>query len=458
MTKLSFINNHLDDRRVTLKGLDKEATVKPLAEELNTYTSCGNQSSFCLGPYVKPVEPPTIEIKDNSKFEGFVSDRLDIELESNYSELPAGYSIVPVFTATGEEAVNGQFSYDAKSPLLLQGIELIRAGLNTTFSVRFDLINKAGKVIDSTQTKTFTIATGRARIQYVAPTKIIEGQEIINVTGRITLGKRGVPVKFTFTDTTDPTSNKKIEYEAQVNGAGQFAFKIDLSSFMDGNIFIATTGTGIDNAVITGPYQTIDNFFPLVLKVLGGRNLRVSTVANGVLNIPNRVTWGDNRAGPLATGHMVHTYATAATTVHELQIRRNTGPLITVELAECLLDTNYTKVETSGITEIVNFGKAVLGVKLHKATTFAKVPTYLPWHMTNFDDMFNGAKLFNDANVSKWNMKNATTAARMFKDSGFNQNLRQWCVTNLKSEPSEFSTGAPLTTGNKPVWGTCPVQ
>ena len=456
MTKLSFINNNPDDRRITIRTASKESTITPLDEVLNSYTYCPDRVGFCLGPYVKPIEPPTIEIKDTSLFEGFVTDRLDIELNSNYSTLPAGWTIEPVFKVAGEHVITDQFSYDATSPFLLQGIELIRAAVNTTFSVAFNLLNK-GKVVMTTEYKNFTIATGRARIQYVAPTKIVEGQEIITVTGRISLGKRGNPVKFTFTDTTDPTSNKKIERDIPVNGAGQFSFQIDLSSFLDGNIFIATTGVGIDGAVITGPYQTIDNFFPLVIKVLGGRNLRVTTQANGVLNIPNRVTWGDNRAGPLATGHMVHTYTTTATTVHELQIRRNTGPLITVELAECLMDSNYTRVETSGITEIVNFGKAVLGVKLHKAIAFTKVPTYLPGHMTNFDDMFTGAKTFNDPNVAKWNMKNAITAARMFKDTGFNQNLTRWCVSNLKTEPLEFSSGAPLTPSNKPVWGTCPL-
>ena len=456
MTKLSFINRNKDDRRVTVKKLEDNATIRVLSDEQNTYTLCPDRVGFCLGPYVAPIEPPHIAIVDTTQFEGFIGDRLDIALTSNYTVLPEGYTIRPVFTATGETTVNGQFQHDAASPLLLQGIELITAALNTTFGVKFELLRR-GVVMQTTETKNFTIATGRARIIYTAPMKIVEGQEIINVKGRINRGKRGVPVSFTFTDTTDPTSNKKMEHKAVVNGAGEFNFNIDLSSFMDGNIFIATTGTGADDAVVTGPYQTIDNFFPLVIKVLGGRNLRVSTTANGVLNIPNRVTWGDNRAGPLATGHMVHNYTTTATTVHELQIRRNTGPLITVEVAECLLDSNYSKVETSGITEIVNFGKAVLGVKLHKAIAFTKVPMFLPSHMTNFDDMLNGARTFNDVNVTKWNMKNATTANRMFKDTALNQALNKWCVSNLKVEPTEFSTGSPLTTANKPVWGTCPI-
>ena len=455
MTKLYFINNKPDDRRVTIKKVDEDSSITVAAEQFNSYTVCSDRVGFCLGPYVKPIEVPTIELVDASQFEGYIGDRLDIVLKSNYEVLPKDYSITTSFIAEGTETVNGQFSYDSASPFLLQGIEFTRAATGTVFKVAFNLVYK-GKVIQTTTTKAFTIATGRARITYTAPMKIVEGQEVINVVGRINLGKRGVPVKFVFTDTTDPTANKKMELEAAVNGAGQFSFKIDLSSFMDGSIFISTTGVGVDNAVVNGPYQTIDNFFPLVIKVLGGRNLKVATSA-GVLNIPSKITWGDGRAGPLATGHMVHSYTTLTTATHEVTIRRNTGPLVVLELAECLLDATYSSVETSAITEIVNFGKAVLGIKLFKAITFTKVPAFLPGHMTNLDDMLNGAKIFNDVNMVSWNPKYVTKANRMLKGTAFNQNLSKWCVSGLKVEPTEFSLSAPLTPANKPVWGTCPI-
>jgi len=43
-----------------------------------------------------------------------------------------------------------------------------------------------------------------------------------------------------------------------------------------------------------------------------------------------------------------------------------------------------------------------------------------------------------------------------YQASSFNQNLSGWCVTNIASEPTDFSTNSPLTQSNKPVWGTCP--
>jgi len=41
--------------------------------------------------------------------------------------------------------------------------------------------------------------------------------------------------------------------------------------------------------------------------------------------------------------------------------------------------------------------------------------------------------------------------------ASFNQDLSSWCVTNITSEPTDFSTSSPLTQANKPVWGTCSI-
>jgi len=39
----------------------------------------------------------------------------------------------------------------------------------------------------------------------------------------------------------------------------------------------------------------------------------------------------------------------------------------------------------------------------------------------------------------------------------FNQSLLGWCVSNISSEPTDFTTSSSaLTTANKPLWGRCP--
>jgi len=43
-----------------------------------------------------------------------------------------------------------------------------------------------------------------------------------------------------------------------------------------------------------------------------------------------------------------------------------------------------------------------------------------------------------------------------YQANAFNQDISNWCVTNIVSEPTQFSYSSPLTESNKPVWGTCP--
>jgi len=54
-------------------------------------------------------------------------------------------------------------------------------------------------------------------------------------------------------------------------------------------------------------------------------------------------------------------------------------------------------------------------------------------------------------------VSNVNNMEYMFYDAvSFNQDISSWCVTNLPSEPSQFSLDSPLSASNKPVWGTCP--
>jgi surface protein len=74
--------------------------------------------------------------------------------------------------------------------------------------------------------------------------------------------------------------------------------------------------------------------------------------------------------------------------------------------------------------------------------------------VTNMSGMFYLASAFN-GDIGSWNTAAVTDMDWMFTASAFNQNLSGWCVTNITSEPQEFSTGSPLTPTNKPVWGSC---
>jgi len=44
-----------------------------------------------------------------------------------------------------------------------------------------------------------------------------------------------------------------------------------------------------------------------------------------------------------------------------------------------------------------------------------------------------------------------------FYANNFNQDLSDWCVSQIPSKPYNFDLYSALTTANFPLWGTCPV-
>lgn len=77
--------------------------------------------------------------------------------------------------------------------------------------------------------------------------------------------------------------------------------------------------------------------------------------------------------------------------------------------------------------------------------------------ITNFTNCFKNNNAFNQP-LDNWNTSSATSMDGMFSGATqFNQDISGWCVTNITSEPTDFAAnGCPLSSANKPVWGTCP--
>jgi surface protein len=81
------------------------------------------------------------------------------------------------------------------------------------------------------------------------------------------------------------------------------------------------------------------------------------------------------------------------------------------------------------------------------------------WNVGNVTSMYGtfiNATSFNQP-LNNWNVSNVTDMSYMFNNATlFNQNISNWCVSAITSEPFGFSVGSPLSSENKPVWGTCP--
>ena len=59
--------------------------------------------------------------------------------------------------------------------------------------------------------------------------------------------------------------------------------------------------------------------------------------------------------------------------------------------------------------------------------------------------------------IGNWDVSSVSNMIAMFEAAAsFNQDISGWCVTNIVSEPNNFSINSPLSEINKPDWGTCP--
>ena len=184
------------------------------------------------------------------------------------------------------------------------------------------------------------------------------------------------------------------------------------------------------------------------------------------------VDWGDSTSDAYTTnGTKTHTYAS--------------GGIYTVRISGSLSRFGPTAVlSRPELTKCLSFGDiglVSLGGAFRDCANLTEVPAQIPSSVTSAPSMFNGATSFNqnigswntssvtnmnlmfngatsfNQNIGSWNTSSVTGMSDMFQGAAaFNQNLTGWCVGNFQAEPINFATSSALTTGNKPVWGTCP--
>jgi len=115
----------------------------------------------------------------------------------------------------------------------------------------------------------------------------------------------------------------------------------------------------------------------------------------------------------------------------------------------------------TGMTAVTEWNSTTVNLSgaFEAETALISVPNYLPLSVVNTRYMFDNAVKINDPNIALWDVSNVTDMDGMFIYAvSFNQDLSNWCVSNISSEPLEFSQGATSWTLPKPIWGTCPAR
>jgi surface protein len=222
------------------------------------------------------------------------------------------------------------------------------------------------------------------------------------------------------------------------------------------------------------------------------------------------IDWGDGNVSANTYTNRTHTYSSAGSytvTIPGKIVGFNFGQVPTTrsKIIEILrwgtlkLGFNYGEyfkgcgnLNLSGVTDTLNldgiYGLSEMFVNCSSLTTINNLNSWNVSGVTYMNNMFSGAILF-DQNIGNWNTSNVVTMGGMFGTAtsfnnggspsisgwnvsnvsavggmqgmfgfatSFNQDLSNWCVTNITSEPAYFALGASSWVLPKPVWGTCP--
>jgi len=98
-----------------------------------------------------------------------------------------------------------------------------------------------------------------------------------------------------------------------------------------------------------------------------------------------------------------------------------------------------------------------LGGVFYECRNLISVPEQLPVGATSLRYAMYRCYALNDPSVSMWDVSSVTNMLASFQNASvFDQDLSGWCVSNIATEPADFSVGSALQEIHKPIWGTCP--
>jgi len=201
------------------------------------------------------------------------------------------------------------------------------------------------------------------------------------------------------------------------------------------------------------------------------------TIVDVALGVTSGITinWGDLTTTPVTDGTPIvtysHTYPASALPI-TYTITISGASLGSFGSSGSILRgiPYLTSVGSFGTLGTTNFTNAFYG-----ATSLTSVPSTLPSSVTNIQNMFRNASLFNqdisgwvvnnvtnmfgvfsgatifNQNISTWNVTNVNTMRFMFFGSNFNQNISGWNVGNVTNMANMFQ-GATAFNQNIGTW------
>ena len=190
--------------------------------------------------------------------------------------------------------------------------------------------------------------------------------------------------------------------------------------------------------------RLLQNQFLMEIVVPSG-SLEMQLPLRGITDVT--VEWGDGtytthtaNYPQSPTNSITHTYSSPGT--YTIAIRGETeqfGDNDQVDIDRRIYSEKITKVFSFGDLGLTSLESAFSG-----AVNLTQVPSYLPPNVENLSKSFANASIFNDSNISSWDVSSVTNMRRMFFETDlFNQPVGNWNTESLQVVSYMFAqTGA----------------
>ena len=183
----------------------------------------------------------------------------------------------------------------------------------------------------------------------------------------------------------------------------------------------------------------------LVFDVSGGTVVTLPILRNGTLT----VSWGDASSNVYSGSEtMTHTYSGSSRKV-----------VVTIDGPVTWFGTQVNWAGVNALTDVSGWGTAGTLFNLAQAfkgsSSLVTVPSSIPDTVLFTNNMFENTIIFNDPNVTQWDMSNVTTVFSMFKNTtAFKQDLYSWDISSTANKTNFFTANTGISNGASDVDAT----